>query len=66
MGLKDLIVNSLRLDYMGTPIVLNVEGKKSIKTIFGVFMTIFYLIAVLIFSYIIFVSYLATNEPSVA
>lgn len=66
MGLNEWFENSLRLDYMGTPIQLNVEGKKSIRTMLGVCMTIGYLLAVSVFSYIIFVSYLATNEPSIA
>ena len=56
----------LHLDFMGPPIELNFNGHKVIRTKFGFCMTICYFAAMVVFSYIIFLSYLSTSEPSIA
>ena len=53
------------LDLMTPPVQLNIGGKSGVKTYFGVAMTIMYLTSICIFSYLIVLTYLATDSPSI-
>ena len=52
-------------DIMTPHIQLNIGGKSGVKTYFGVAMTVLYLISIAIFAYIILLTFLATDSPSV-
>ena len=53
------------LDIMTPPVQLNIGGKSGVKTYFGVAMTVLYLVSVGIFSYIILLTFLAKDSPTV-
>lgn len=55
----------LMFDLLAPPVTLNFRGHSSIKTIFGLFMTLFYLMAIAVYSFTVGMSYFDTTDLKV-
>lgn len=66
MGFKGITQGVKLLDFLAPPIGLNVGGSAGLRTYFGACMGVLYTVSIMALGYFIVLTYLDTNNPSVA